>query len=166
MIVRLETDADAPAIGELVADVFQSPAEPRLIERLRDEGHILVSLMALAGRRVIGNVVFSRLFITAGREIAAAALAPLAVHRDYQRHGIGSALVKEGLRICRDRGIDAVLVLGDPQYYVRFGFSPELAAGIASRYAGPSFMAIELTPGVLTNAKARVTYPGPFDDLD
>jgi putative acetyltransferase len=167
LIVRPETDADIAAIGELVADVFRSPAEARLIDRLRDEGHILVSLVADTDHRIVGNVVFSHLPIfMKDRTIEAAALAPLAVHLDYRRSGIGAALVNEGLRICRQRGKDAVIVLGDPRYYTRFGFSPELAAGIASKYSSPSFMAIELTPHVLRNARASVKYPNAFDDLE
>jgi putative acetyltransferase len=74
--------------------------------------------------------------------------------------------VSEGLQICQQRGKDAVIVLGDPRYYTRFGFSPELAAVIASKYSSPSFMAIELTPHVLRNARASVKYPNAFDDLD
>jgi putative acetyltransferase len=167
LIVRPETDADVASIRELVTDVFQNHAEARLIERLRDEGHILLSLIAAADHSIVGNVVFSHLPIfTEDRTIEAAALAPLAVHRDYRGSGIGSALVNEGLRICKQRGKDAAIVLGDPRYYARFGFSPELAAGIVSKYSGPSFMAIELTPRVLRNTRGSVKYPNAFDDLD
>jgi putative acetyltransferase len=166
LTVRPETEADSVAIRELVTEVFRSDAEARLVERLRNEGHILVSLIVADDQRIVGNVVFSHVPIfTEGRTIEAAALAPMAVHRDYQHLGIGSALVNEGLRICKQRGKDAVIVLGDPRYYTRFGFSSELAAGIRSKYSGTSFMAIELTPQVLRRTKGTAAYPSAFDDL-
>ena len=166
MIVRVETDADTAVISELVTDVFRNGAEARLIERLRDEGHIAVSLVAAVHGRIAGSVVFSHLPICAeDRTIAAAALAPLAVHPDYQRLGIGAALVNEGMRICKLRGKDAVIVLGDPQYYARFGFSCDLAAGIESAYSGSSFMALELIPGALRLPRGAAKYPAPFDEV-
>jgi putative acetyltransferase len=147
--------------------VFGSCAEARLIERLRDEGHIAVSLVAVEDRRVVGNVVFSHLSIVSDAStIEAAALAPLAVSREHQRLGIGSALVREGLRVCKAQGKDVVLVLGDPSYYVRFGFSVERATGIASKHAGLSFMALELTPNALRHATGTVTYPSAFDEVE
>jgi putative acetyltransferase len=164
--ITTETDADAAAISELVTGVFRNRAEARLIERLREEGRLVVSLIAVADDQIVANIVFSHLpIVTENRTIEAAALAPLAVHRDYQRSGIGSALVKEGLRACKRRGKDAVIVLGDPDYYTRFGFSRDLAAGIASKYSGPGFMALELTPGAIRHTKGTVTYPSAFDDL-
>jgi putative acetyltransferase len=159
--------ADTAAIGTLVADVFGNGAEARLIERLRDQGRIVVSLVAVEDRRIVGNVVFSHLSIaTDSSTIEAAALAPLAVSRDCRRLGIGAALVREGLRVCKAHGKDVVLVLGDPAYYVRFGFSAERAKAVASKYSGPSFMALELTPGVLTHTSGTVTYPSAFEEVD
>ena len=127
----------------------------------------MVSLIAVADRQLVGNVVFSHLLIlTEGRSIEAAALAPLAVHPEHQRLGIGSALVTEGLRVCGQRGKEAVIVVGDPKYYARFGFSPGTVTHIASRYSGPAFMGLELTPNALRNVKGHAIYPAAFDDLD
>lgn len=165
--VRPETRVEKAAISELVTNVFQGGIEARLIERLRDDGQILVSLVAVADRQLIGNVVFSYLLIsTERRSIEAAALAPLAVHPEYQRLGVGSALVTEGLRICEKRRKEAVIVVGDPRYYARFGFSPGTVTGIASKYSGPAFMGLELAPNALRNARGRAIYPNAFDDLD
>lgn len=74
-------------------------------------------------------------------------------------------MLVEGLRICRERGKDAVIVSGDPHYYARFGFTPDLAAGIESKYSGPAFMAVELTPGILRNKRGKASYPSPFDEV-
>jgi putative acetyltransferase len=167
LIIRFEGEADTGAISDLAAEAFGSRTEARLIERLRDEGHIVVSLVAVEDGKVVGNVVFSHLsIVTDSSTIEAAALAPIAVSRDYQGVGIGTALILEGLRVCKAHGKDVVLVLGDPRYYVRFGFSAERATAIASKYSGPSFMATELTPGVLNNVSGSVTYPSAFDEVE
>jgi putative acetyltransferase len=167
VLVRPEALVEKAAIGELVTNVFQGDLEARLIERLRDEEQILASLVAIADQRLVGNVVFSHLLIpTEGRSIEAAALAPLAVHPEYQRLGIGSALVNEGLRICEKFGKEAVIVVGDPRYYARFGFSPGTVTGIASKYSGPAFMGLELAPNALRDVRGRAIYPSAFDDLD
>ena len=79
----------------------------------------------------------------------------------HQKQGIGSALVRAGLDLCRARGVKAVIVLGDNDYYGRFGFSAALAEGIACAYAGPHFQALELEPGALHGIKS-VAYAGAF----
>jgi len=96
--------------------------------------------------------------------VIAAAMAPVAVHPDWQRKGIGSALIQRGLSICIDKNVPAVIVLGDPLFYPRFGFSAELGSFLKHPFPqGPHFMALELTPGVLASVPgARVRYPRAF----
>jgi putative acetyltransferase len=83
----------------------------------------------------------------------------------HQKQGIGSALVREGLRLCRARGHRVVIVLGHPGFYPRFGFSARLALPLRSSYSGPSFMALELVPGALDGVEGEVRYPPPFEGL-
>jgi putative acetyltransferase len=92
-------------------------------------------------------------------------LAPLAVLPDYQRQGIGTALIRHGLDACRDLGHDAVFVLGHREYYPKFGFSPELAARLDCAYACENFMALELRQGALKGLTGRIEYAGPFSQL-
>lgn len=94
----------------------------------------------------------------------ALALAPLGVLPDRQGAGIGSALVREGLRAAPRRGREAVFVLGDPAYYERFGFSREAARGYDSIYAGDNFMILELRPG--SARPGAIRYPPPFAGLE
>jgi putative acetyltransferase len=94
--------------------------------------------------------------------IYVAALAPVAVLPDHQRRGIGSALIRRGLELCRKRGCAAVLVVGHPEYYPRFGFSADLAAGVKAPFSGPVFMAIELVAGALAKLERPVRYASPF----
>lgn len=91
-------------------------------------------------------------------------LAPMAVAPSHQRQGIGSALVRAGLERCRALGSGAVVVLGHPAYYPRFGFSPSVHFGIRSEYEVPeeAFMVLELQPGFLRGISGTVQYHAAF----
>ena len=82
-------------------------------------------------------------------------LAPMSVAPRCQGKGIGSALVRAGLEYCLQRGIDAVVVLGYPEFYTRFGFLPSSRFGIESEYDVPEevFMVMELRRGALHGEK-------------
>lgn len=84
-----------------------------------------------------------------------------------QRQGIGSALVRAGLGRCRDLGAGAVVVLGQPAYYPRFGFQPAVRFGIACEYDAPeeAFMLIELVPGYMRGTVGTVQLHPAFKDL-
>ena len=93
-------------------------------------------------------------------------LSDIAVHREFQRRGIGSALIRESLSRVRADGHAIVLVLGEPPYYGRFGFSSALAARLVTPYPGAEFQALELRPGALKDLDgARVEYSTPFLSL-
>lgn len=92
-------------------------------------------------------------------------LAPLAVRPDCQRQGIGMALTRAGLNACRLAAIEAVVVLGDPGYYSRLGFSAERASHIESRWSGEAFMALELVEGALESHHLIANYPAAFLEL-
>lgn len=125
-----------------------------------------LSLVALVNKQVVGTAVFSNVTIqTNDGHIDSVALAPLAVRPAYQRSGVGTALVREGLRICSLRGTSAVLVLGDPAYYQRFGFSAALGEHIKSPWSGPAWMALEVIDGALRNVEGSVTYPDAFNSV-
>jgi putative acetyltransferase len=91
----------------------------------------------------------------------------MAVVPAQQRTGLGSALVRAGLEQCRKLGFGAVVVLGHPDYYPRFGFSPAARFGIGCEYEAPqeAFMAIELQPGYLKGASGKVEYHAAFDEV-
>ena len=98
-----------------------------------------MALVAEASDRIVGHILFSQLALTGPAPVpAAVALAPLAVLPSHQRQGIGTALVKAGLAACAADGLTAVLVLGDPAYYGRFGFSTGTARHFATPYDGPA----------------------------
>ena len=164
-LIRAEEAADHADIRVLNQLAFGGPTEAAIVDRLRSDGLIVVSLVALEGDLAVGHVLFTELPIqTAGGTIAAASLAPLAVHPEWQRRGIGSELVRAGLDSCRKSGVAAVLVLGHPGYYRRFGFTSEAVQFIASPWShlGEPWMALELIPGALRDLSGTAMYPEAF----
>ena len=166
-MIRPETTTNHEAIRQVNCLAFGQEAEARLVDALREGGYVRVSLVAEKDGQIIGHILFSDLpIITEAGMVPALALAPLAVLPALQRHGVGSALVRHGLDVCRDHGHRIVFVLGHPDYYPRFGFSHDLAANLESLYSGkPSFMALELVTGALAGVVGKVQYPPPFNEV-
>jgi putative acetyltransferase len=135
-------------------------AEADLIARLRAEGDVVVERAAFAGEELVGHILFSRVRDNA-RSGRIAGLAPVSVRVGRQKSGIGTALIRSGLDACRVRGIGAVIVLGDPAYYGRFGFSATLGGKLACAYSGPHFQALELVSSALDGVM-RVDYAPAF----
>ena len=162
--IRSETPPDLNDIRSVNEEAFRRAAEADLVDALRDGGHVLASLVAETHPGVVGHILFSRLPIKQGdRELEAAALAPVAVRAAWQRQGVGSALVRAGIAQCREAAVPAIVVLGHPDYYPRFGFSATLAKPLQAPFSGPAFMALELVPGVLVHG-GSVRYPSAFFD--
>jgi putative acetyltransferase len=163
-IIRQESLDDIAAIEQVNRLAFGGEEEARLVALLRDGGYARLSLVAEVENQVVGHILFSELSIATDRGvIPALSLAPLAVIPSRQRSGIGTALVAQGLRICRDAGHKIVIVLGHPEYYPRFGFSAKLAEPLRSLYSGPNFMATELAPEALDGVEGDVRYSPPFE---
>jgi putative acetyltransferase len=160
MIIRYEQPADRAGIRHVVEAAFPTPAEAALVDRLRDDGDAVISLVARDGDEVVGHVLFSRL--TAEKRVLG--LAPVSVLPARQRTGIGTRLVREGLREAQLQDWDAVLVLGNPAYYRRFGFDPDLAAAVVSPYAGPYLMAVMLARH-LRRLGGTIDHPAAFAAL-
>ena len=161
--ITAETLSHRPGIEAVHREAFGGEFEAALVGKLHDAGLIVSSLVATIGTRVIGHILFSHLSVNLdGRSAAAVSLAPMGVLPAKQRQGIGTALVRRGLEDMRIKGRTAVLVVGHPQFYSRFGFSAQLAMKLVSSYAGPAFMALELSPGALAGHRGVVTYPDVF----
>ncbi len=122
--IRAETSNDLLAIRSVNKMAFGRDAEALLVDRLRDESMIFKSLVAVEAGRIVGNIVFSNLWVqTETGGIEALALAPVSVLPDFQGRQIGTRLVIEGLKLCKQGQSVLVLVVGNPKYYSRFGFS-------------------------------------------
>jgi putative acetyltransferase len=159
-VIRPALPSDYPGIRAVVSDAFARPDEADLVERLRSSVALLFELVETENDDIVGHIAFSRL--ESDRPLFFAALAPLAVRTDRQGMGCGARLTKAALRKAKSQGVDAVLVLGDPRYYARFGFSAEAAGLVRSEFSGsPAFLGQALTPGALSQPMTAV-YPGAF----
>ena len=162
--IRLETAADHEAVRHVNRLAFGRDNEAGIVDALRSGGYVWVSLVAEVEGRVVGHVLFSDLpILTDGGTVTALSLAPMAVLPEFQRKGIGSALVQKGLDTCRGAGHRTVVVLGHPDFYPWFGFSAKLAEPLSSPFGGrEAWMALELVPGSLDGVTGWVRYPPPF----
>lgn len=157
--IRPESAGGREAVRQLLLAAFPTSDEATLVERLREDGDAALSLVAVEAEAVVGQVLFSRLRAPA----AALALAPLAVGADRRRRGIGARLVRAGLDRAKREGWRAVVVLGDPAYYSRFGFRPEAVRGMASPYAGPALTGLAFAPDGLQGP--RIEHAPAFASL-
>jgi putative acetyltransferase len=159
--IRPETKDDIRKIWQVNASAFDTEAEANLVDNLRNNGMPLISLVAEANKKLIGHILFSPVTLSGTkRDIKIAGLAPMSVLPDHQKQGVGAALVQEGLKLCTSSGYKAVVVLGHPDYYPKFGFVPSSGFGIKSEYDVPDevFMIKELENGALSEYAGVVKY--------
>jgi len=162
-VIRDRQPADDEAIRQLNDAAFGGTYESQLVAELRTAGLAAIELVSVDGQDVIGHILMSTLDVrVGGKAMRSLALAPMSVQPGRQRQGIGSALVREALQRAQQQGWQAVIVLGHPGYYPRFGFSATLARSLAAPFSGDAFMALELMPGALQGGAGRVAYPSAF----
>jgi putative acetyltransferase len=164
MRIRPEAQADSAAVRSVNEAAFETPAEADLVEALHRKDMSLVSLVAEDDGRIVGHILFSPVSLAEHANLNLMGLAPMAVAPDYQRKGIGSALVREGLACCKDLGCRAVVVVGHAKYYPRFGFVPADRYALRCEYEVPAdvFMVAELEAGALNGASGLVRYDDAF----
>ena len=168
--VRFEQPGDESAVRETNALAFDGPLEARLVDALRDSLRgtpDYLSLVATIDKHVVGHILFTPITIEPARNCPIAGLAPMAVRPEHQRAGIGGQLIRAGLKECRRSGYSAVVVLGHPEYYPRFGFVPAHTFGLTCEFPSPpeAFMAIELEPKALGGIRGLVRYLPQFGEV-
>jgi putative acetyltransferase len=165
MRIRPEEPGDRERVFAVEAAAFERPLEARLVEALRACARPTLSLVAELDGELVGHVFFSPVSIegVAGAP-ACAGLGPLAVLPARQGRGVGSALVREGLRRCPILGWKAVFLLGEPAYYARFAFVLAAARGLhyeSHEFDGAS-QVIELEAEALRGCRGFVRYHEAF----
>ncbi|OKH31875.1 GNAT family N-acetyltransferase [[Phormidium ambiguum] IAM M-71] len=132
MIIRNEKDADIEVITEVTIAAFKNHpisnhTEQFIIHALRAAGALTISLVAEIDRKIVGHIAFSPVTISDGTT-GWYGLGPISVLPDYQKQGIGKSLINEGLSLLKKMGAQGCALVGDPNYYKRFGFKnyPEL----------------------------------------
>lgn len=161
-MIRKETSTDITGIRNVVLAAFGQAAEADLVDTLRQSGDSVLSLLAEQDDEIIGHILFSKLQAPDN----CLALAPVCVSPTHQNKGIGSMLIEEGLSRCKDDGWQGVFVLGEPEYYQRFGFTVEMADKFETTYPKPYTMALELVPSALEGLTGAVIYAPPFLALE
>ncbi|GAA2141966.1 N-acetyltransferase [Kitasatospora kazusensis] len=163
---RVELPSDAPATRRVHMAAFPGPDEADLVDALRRDPSWLagLSIVAVDERQlVVGHALLTRLRVGDG---AALALAPVAVAPEWQRKGAGKILVRAALDAAEAAGERLVVVLGDPGYYGRFGFTPAFEHGVSGPFPVPEahFQALPL-PAYDGGPRGLCHYPEPFGTL-
>jgi putative acetyltransferase len=166
--IRPEKPEDIPAIRHVNTLAFGQPNEADLVDALRRAGVLTISLVAVKDDLIVGHIAFSSVTIASDTNtIEAIGLGPMAVLPEFQRQDIGSQLVEAGLEACRQTDYSIVVVLGHPEYYPRFGFTPSKPHGIVWERDVPEevFMVKEVKEGALLQTKGVVKYRPEFDHV-
>ncbi|MDA1302173.1 MAG: N-acetyltransferase [Proteobacteria bacterium] len=159
--VRPATPADAGAIHQIVTAAFAREDEARLVQLIVERGQVLISLVALSGDEAVGHVLVSPIELS--ERVRCAGIAPLSVLPVHQGMGFGSALMFEAIAVARGLNFDALFLLGNPDYYHRFGFT---TAQVGNEYgATDAFMQLELRPGCLQGVSGTARYVSAFNEV-
>lgn len=169
--IKPETVKDHQAVFELNHRAFGGVNEANLVERLRKNKNYIpeLSLVATADNNIAGHILFTRISIVNDNkeQFESLALAPMAVHPDFQYSGIGGQLITKGLTKARELSFKSVIVLGHENYYPKFGFKPASEWNIFTAYDVPTnyFMALELIENGLKGVSGTVLYPEEFSSI-
>lgn len=168
MNIRSETPADYLAISQVNNLAFGRENEAQLIVAIRLSDFYIpeLSLVAEVDNTVVGHILFSYIELVGEEKLQVLSLAPIAVHPQFHRQGIGSALIQAGLTKAEAKGESLVIVLGDPQFYSRFGFIPSVNYGIASPFPVPDdFFMVKTLHSYQTKYRGKVIYPPAFHQV-
>jgi putative acetyltransferase len=165
--IRKTTESDLYDVLDVEKNAFGNEKGPEIADLvnglLSDPSAMpLLSLFAEDDDQAIGHILFTKVRINDSKDsISAVILAPLAVIPDAQSQGVGGQLIKEGLKLLSESGVDLVFVLGHPEYYPRHGFKPAGSLGFEAPYPIPeehadAWMVQELRPGVIGRVMGKV----------
>jgi putative acetyltransferase len=163
--IRPENPGDVLAIRAVHVASFPTAAEGQLVDALRSAGHLSISLVGVEKNEVVGHVAFSPVAVSG--VVDGVGLAPVAVRPEFRRRGIAEQLIRIGLTECKKLDCGFVVVLGDPRYYRRFGFSPAARWGLKDEYGGnEAFQAIEIRAGSILSGGGLARYVSEFTALE
>ncbi len=165
--IRSEKPADAEVIHSIHQSAFPTEAEARLVDRLRQEKKLALSLIAEVNDSVVGHVAFSPVSVEPGSPaMRGLGLGPVSVLPEWQGTGIGEQLITRGIEHCRRDGYWFVVVLGEPEYYERFGFRRASLFGLGNEYGvDDPFMVLELRLDGLPEVSGIVRYVKVFSEV-
>lgn len=164
--IRVSKDQDRDRILAVHRSAFgddEGPVIARLVEEMLVDptGKPIFSLVAELGDDLVGHVLFTSVTLEPGGKVSSQILAPLAVTRDRHGQGIGSRLVRDGFAHLQEAGVELVFVLGYPDYYSRFGFTPAGVRGFEAPYPilsknADAWMVHELASGAIERYEGKI----------
>ncbi len=162
--IRKEQPGDISAIRDVNRGAFGQDQEGNIVDALRANGAVTLSLVATLNGRVVGHIMYSPLHVG---DVIGAGLGPVAVLPEHQRQDIGTKLVETGNRKLKDAGCSFVIVLRHAHYYPRFGFRPASAHGITCewRVADDVFMLLVLDPRQMQGVSGLAKYRAEFSTV-
>jgi putative acetyltransferase len=164
--LRPDSPHDSAAICAVYTKAFGGPVEAKLVQLISERKLALISLVAVHDGSVVGHVLFSRVTIAKSPEtFDAVGLAPVALLPEFQRKGIGSKLIREGLARCKQARYDAVVLIGDPAYYSRFGFLRAADFGLQNEYGVHDEFMLPMRDGALDGVAGMVKYLPEFQEV-
>ncbi len=163
--IRPEQPVDIPQVQRINELAFGRESEAALVNQLRGLVGVY-SFVAVAPGQVVGHVFYSPVRISGHSPLLG--LAPVAVLPNWQRQGIGQRLISQSLESLKSVGVGGIVVLGDPNYYQRFGFVPAKLHHLACEFDVPDeyFMVLELYPASLRSCQGVVHYHPAFQELE
>ena len=159
MIIRSEEPEDIKGIRKVNIEAFETHEEADLVDALRDAGAFVISLAAVDDSEIIGHILFTAATLE-GSEAKIFGIGPMGVLPEQQGKGVGTRLMEAGLEECKTKDADAVIVLGYPEFYTKFGFAPSVEFDIKSEFDVPPevFMVRELRKGALDGKSGTIKY--------
>ena len=168
--IREELPSDIATVREVNKLAFGQDQEANLVDALRSNGAALLSLVATLDGQVVGHILFSPATIGENETsavVTGAGLAPMAVHPEHQRRGIGSKLIAAGTEKLKADGCPFIIVLGHPNYYPRFGFTPASTFGVKCEWDVPpeAFMLLVLDQPKISGISGLAKYRPEFSTV-
>ena len=161
-MIRKSKQTDIDKIAKLMHESFSSEAESNLVRKLFSGEDILVNLVYQSSDQILGNIIISKIKMHPDVGLFCGGVGPLAVRPSHQFKGIGSQLMKAAIIECSNLGVDALFVLGDPNYYKRFNFE---VSKIRSDYNAKNFQELQLTGNCLNDLQAKISYAEAFSTI-
>lgn len=163
--IREEGPDDVAAVRALNRRAFGQDLEGDIVDALRSNGATVLSLVAMRNGQVVGHILYSP--VSVGGAVTGAALGPMSVLPEHQRRGIGSQLVETGNRRLKEAGCPFILLVGHPDFYPRFGFTPARSHGIVCEWEVPddAFLLLVLDEARMRGVSGLARYRPEFSSV-
>ena len=161
-MIREAQESDLEEVFNLIYSAFGNKAESDLVRQLILDKDLFFNLIFELSDAIVGNVVVSKITMEPDLGLLCGGVAPLSVLPKNQSSGIGSLLMEAAIKKSKEMKIDALFLLGDPNYYKRFNFK---VSNLVNDYSAEHFQELELTKDCLINVKSKVIYANSFRSL-